>query len=39
MAMNGVDAVLQVGDDGQDDLAALSIWPYYGADFQKDEWN
>ncbi|KAF8601958.1 FAD/NAD(P)-binding domain-containing protein [Ceratobasidium sp. AG-I] len=39
VSLSGADAVLQVGDDGKDDLAAPSIWPYYGADFEKEEWN
>lgn len=33
----GPEQTLTVGDDGKDDLDAPGMWPYVGADFEKDQ--
>ncbi|CAE6493754.1 unnamed protein product [Rhizoctonia solani] len=33
----GPEQTITVGDDGKDDLDAPSMWPYVGADFEKDQ--
>ncbi|CAE6486334.1 unnamed protein product [Rhizoctonia solani] len=32
----GAEQTMTVGDDGKDDLDAPSMWPYVGADFERD---
>ncbi|KAG8718639.1 hypothetical protein FRC11_003521, partial [Ceratobasidium sp. 423] len=33
----GPEQTITVGDDGKDDLDAALMWPYVGADFEKDQ--